>query len=85
MHHAVKRGHVGVIELLLERVPEMLNQPRNNGQTPLFDAFEHPLIVQLLLRRVRSLCRAPPAFSYGFVALIKPKIIKDLAICIQDN
>ncbi|CDJ39368.1 Espin, related [Eimeria tenella] len=51
LHYAVKGGHVDVIELLLSLVPDMLNQQRSNGQTPLFDAFERPAIVQLLLSR----------------------------------
>lgn len=53
LHHAVKGGHVKVIELLLDRVPSMLNKARDDGRTPLFEAFERPEIMKLLLLRVR--------------------------------
>lgn len=68
MHYAVKGGHVDVIELLLSLVPDMLNQQRSNGQTPLFDAFERPAIVQLLLSRVRRLSLA--TYMYGCLARV---------------
>ncbi|KAL8425450.1 hypothetical protein Efla_006849 [Eimeria flavescens] len=53
LHHAVKQGHIAVAELLLSRAPELINQPRNNGCTPIFDAFDNPKVVRLLLQSVR--------------------------------
>lgn len=72
LHHAVKGGHVKVIELLLNRAPGMLNQPRSNGRTPLFDALERPAIVRLLLRQVRPyMAMSPDVQLIATSALLK--------------
>lgn len=53
LHHAAKKGNVKVVELILGLTPDMINQQRNDGRTPLFDALEKPAVVRLLLRHVR--------------------------------
>ncbi|KAL8274065.1 hypothetical protein Esti_001907 [Eimeria stiedai] len=50
LHHAARGGHQKLIELLLDKDPNMINKARWDGQTPIFDAFECPRIVRLLLR-----------------------------------
>lgn len=46
MHHAIEKGHIGVLEILLEHgvdVYSVIEIADNAGRTPIFEAVENML------------------------------------------